>query len=444
MHELTVIIQVDQLSRELSQLIRQINFLDPKYLIINSLEQDVINYTIDNYSKHHLTCSSFTNCKNLLQQIKYSYQSQYYLCLQSIDSKLTAKYLKQIINQFIKSRQTYGYLTNILQSDQLIHYNRLDQTIQQINPRLILYQQSNYLDKIKGRKGKKHKMKKIKTTSKSQLELLNCYIPSKLKLPKIGKKLLVNRIVIITGALGGIGQATANHYYNQGWRVIGIDRLSTKQISDRQKKYFNSYHRIDLSRTKISPEISLILKELKRLDALIHIAGIQSEKSIIETNNLSHNNEWDRLFNVNVKSIYTLAQMCHPLLKKSRGSLNIISSVHAFASSRNISVYAISKSALLGLVRNFAIEWGADQIRVNGIAPGAIDTAMLEEGLSRRGNPAEIKKKLTQRHLMGKIGQPEDIASILWFLCDSRQSGFITGQTIIADGGASILLSTEV
>ena len=124
-----------------------------------------------------------------------------------------------------------------------------------------------------------------------------------------------------------------------------------------------------------------------------------------------------------------------------------VSSVHAIATSANIAAYAASKGAMLALTRALAIELAPDQIRVNAVLPGAVDTPMLHSGLSRghlRGdNVLELVQQLGSKHVMGRVGQSQEISEAIYFLADNNRSSFITGQALVVDGGATCRLSTE-
>jgi NAD(P)-dependent dehydrogenase (short-subunit alcohol dehydrogenase family) len=246
------------------------------------------------------------------------------------------------------------------------------------------------------------------------------------------KKDNVNKSVLITGVLGGIGHATAMKYHKKGWKVIGID------IGSSPHRWIDQYCHNDLSNEKeIQTKLSELLNYDLNLTTVVHIAALQINSSLNDTTT----EEWDRVMNVNLKSIWLISQMVHPYLKMTQGSLIVINSIHAFATSINIGAYAISKAALLGFVRNLAVEWAPDGIKVNGIAPGAIETPMLMDGLSRRGNdPREELDILKSRHIMGKIGTPAEIADAIYF---TGKTNFMTGQTMIIDGGVSQVLSTE-
>jgi len=124
-----------------------------------------------------------------------------------------------------------------------------------------------------------------------------------------------------------------------------------------------------------------------------------------------------------------------------------VSSVHAIATSANIAAYAASKGAMLALTRALAIELASNKIRVNAVLPGAVETPMLYAGLNRGHlngeGVAELVEQLGSKHVIGRVGQPQEIAEAIYFLADGRRSSFMTGQSLVVDGGATIRLSTE-
>jgi NAD(P)-dependent dehydrogenase (short-subunit alcohol dehydrogenase family) len=157
--------------------------------------------------------------------------------------------------------------------------------------------------------------------------------------------------------------------------------------------------------------------------------------------------EWDKVMNSNLRSVFLLTKYLYPKLKEAKGSIINISSVHATHTSQDIGIYATSKGGLTTLTRAMAIEFGKDKIRVNAILPGAINTNMLRSGLKRGYigdvNENELVNILGNKHILGKIGEPSDIAKMTYFLANNDKSGFITGQSFYVDGGATIKLSTE-
>ncbi len=246
------------------------------------------------------------------------------------------------------------------------------------------------------------------------------------------------RVVLITGAAGGIGSAAARAFQNDGWRVVGVDRSSDAVPG------VDHMIRADISDPESPARIFAELGEhFDRLDALVNNAAMQICKPVIETTV----EEWDAVMASNVRSVFLSMRHAFPLLKATGGSIVNVSSVHAVATSANIAAYAASKGALLAFTRATAIEFGADGIRVNAILPGAVDTPMLHEGLSR-GHVAgasldELVRGLGGRHVLGRVGTPDEIGRAIVFLADNQQSGFMTGQDLVVDGGALCRLSTE-
>jgi len=248
--------------------------------------------------------------------------------------------------------------------------------------------------------------------------------------------------ILITGACGDIGSATARLFREEGWYVIGVDRRGKAGADE----YINLVIEQDISVTKNIRQIFSIIKQNKveHLNGLVNLAAVQVAKSILETTE----EDWDDVFNSNIKSVFNAVKEAHPLLKKGQGAIVNVSSVHAFATSINISAYAASKSALLGFTRSMALEFIDDNIRVNCVSPGAVNTQMLVDGLVRGSNGFETAQvmmdRLGLRHPIKRVGEPKEIANLIYFLIDNTKSSFITGQSVTIDGGALAQLSTEV
>ena len=248
------------------------------------------------------------------------------------------------------------------------------------------------------------------------------------------------RTVLITGANGGIGRATVLEFSRLGWEVIGVDRdpLGFDFPDD------GIFVQTDISRSENVAELfSQVSKMYPKLDAMVNNAAIQIAKPLIQTTL----EEWDSLMAINLRAVFYSVKQAYPLLTAARGAIVNVSSVHAVATSADIASYAASKGALLALTRAMAIEFARDDVRVNAILPGAVDTPMLEAGLSRGhvsgGTLEDRKNDLARKHVIGRVGTPEEIAKAIVFLADNEQSSFMTGHPLIVDGGAAIRLSTE-
>jgi len=142
-----------------------------------------------------------------------------------------------------------------------------------------------------------------------------------------------------------------------------------------------------------------------------------------------------------------VSQLAYPFLKAAKGAIVNVGSVHALATSPDIGAYAASKGGVLALTRAMALEFGGGGVRVNAVVPGAVDTEMLREGLSRglqnAGSREDERRALGARIPLGRIGTPEEIASAILFLADGQLSAYITGQSLVVDGGALARLGTE-
>ena len=255
------------------------------------------------------------------------------------------------------------------------------------------------------------------------------------------KRMTDQRIVLITGAAGGVGRATVKLFAENHWRVIGVDRQAFGDGFPADGLFIQADIADPANIEMIYARTSTFTTTLS---AVVNNAAMQITKPLLETSV----EEWDRVIASNLRSVFLGAKLAHPLLKASgAGAIVNVSSVHAVATSANIAAYAASKGGLLALTRAMAIEFAADAIRVNAILPGAVDTPMLRAGLNRNhaggGSMPERLENLARRTVNGRIGQPEEIAHAIYFLADHVQSSFITGQALIADGGATARLSTE-
>jgi NAD(P)-dependent dehydrogenase (short-subunit alcohol dehydrogenase family) len=250
-----------------------------------------------------------------------------------------------------------------------------------------------------------------------------------------------NRIVLITGAAGGIGRATVRLFAECGWRVIGVDRQAFGEGFPQAGLFIQA----DISEpAQLEGIYDKTRAYTGQLNAVIHNAALQIAKPLIETTA----EEWDAVMASNLRSVFLGAKLAYPLLKAAGGGAIVnVSSVHAVATSANIAAYAASKGGLLALTRAMAIEFAPDNIRVNAILPGAVDTPMLRAGLNRGHVGGETiydrLENLARKTVNGRIGKPEEIAHAIYFLADDTQSSFMTGQALIVDGGATARLSTE-
>lgn len=251
----------------------------------------------------------------------------------------------------------------------------------------------------------------------------------------------MTKTILITGAGGGIGRACINHFSEHGWRVIGVDRNDFGDEFPASGRFIKA----DISQPDSVEQIFQQAKDFHpTLDALVNNAAVQVAKPLVETTV----DEWDAVMASNLRSAFLFVKLAHPLMKAAGGGAIVnVSSVHAVQTSTNIAAYAASKGGLLALTRALAIEFAPDNIRVNAILPGAVDTPMLRAGLGRGhlggSDVQERLDNLARKTVNGRVGTPAEIANAIYFLADSEQSSFMTGQAMIVDGGATARLSTE-
>jgi NAD(P)-dependent dehydrogenase (short-subunit alcohol dehydrogenase family) len=236
--------------------------------------------------------------------------------------------------------------------------------------------------------------------------------------------------IIVTGAAGGIGAAICQRVRSDGYIAIGLDRdVAIDADVD---------VRIDLRESERLIDLGRELARDYQLKSVIHNAAVQPLAGAGETSL----GEWLDALRVNVIAVDALLSGTRESLATNDGSVVVVSSVHARATTGGLTAYATSKAALEGWVRSAALDLGP-AIRVNAVAPGAIDTAKLREGFARWGESAEARKAvLRERTALRRIGEPTDVAAAASFLIgdDAR---FITGTVLVVDGGATARLGSE-
>ena len=173
-----------------------------------------------------------------------------------------------------------------------------------------------------------------------------------------------------------------------------------------------------------------------RIDTLVANAGVQTGGRLLDTTP----EEWTRILQVNLNGTAYCSKAVLPVMQRQKsGSIVIVSSVNALVATPGMTVYDMSKAAVLGLTRSLAAEHGAEGIRVNAVCPGNTLTDYHIDGMARRGISVEQIREMTRGYgLLGRIAEPEEIASAIAFLA-GEQAAFITGQALAVDGGFSVM-----
>ncbi|MGO4852391.1 SDR family NAD(P)-dependent oxidoreductase [Phaeovulum sp. W22_SRMD_FR3] len=185
----------------------------------------------------------------------------------------------------------------------------------------------------------------------------------------------------------------------------------------------------DLGDAEVARDIAAkALAFLGGLDVFVSNAGA-GKPAPLATQPLA---DWDRMFNLNVRSTFVLAQAFYPALRAAKGTIVVVASMSGMQAHLGQAAYAPAKAAVISLVENLAMEWAPDGIRVNAVAPGMIRTPLTAAIYAKEG----LEEARAARVPLGRVGLPADIARIIAFLA-SDGAAYITGQTILADGGVS-------
>lgn len=247
---------------------------------------------------------------------------------------------------------------------------------------------------------------------------------------------LSGKIALITGASSGIGAATALLFSKLG-ATLAITGRNQKNLEDTALKCQGISERKpqvivgDLTNEDgVRKIFNSTINEFKKLDVLVNCAGIIETGDIFRTDL----DQFDRMFNVNVRSIYHLVMLSAPKLCESKGNIVNVSSVNGIRSFPNVLAYCMSKSALDQFTRCLALELAEKGVRVNAVNPGVTITNLHKRGgMSERDYSLFLdRSKLT--HALGRPGKPEEVAEAIAFLA-SDSSSFITGVTLPVDGG---------
>jgi NAD(P)-dependent dehydrogenase (short-subunit alcohol dehydrogenase family) len=245
---------------------------------------------------------------------------------------------------------------------------------------------------------------------------------------------LSGKTAIITGISYGIGRSTAILFAKEGANIVGADIETAEgdhvieliQGMGRRAMFVEA----DVSNSSdIEHLVNEVLK-FSKIDILFNNAGIEVVKRLEDTSE----EEWDKTLDVNLKSMFLCSKSVIPEMRKGGGGIIInVSSAAALVGSFS-PVYSASKGGIVALTKSLAVELAPDNIRVNCICPGAIETPMLKRVIEKQGDPKIIREERMKNYPLGRFGTPEEIAQTALFLASS-DSSFITGGVFIVDGG---------
>lgn len=239
---------------------------------------------------------------------------------------------------------------------------------------------------------------------------------------------LENRIALVTGAASGIGAATARELTRAGAQVIlaDIDLPSAESLAAE----LPGSRALKMDVTD-SGSIELAFAGIPKLDILVNNAGIGLVGDISRTSE----KDFERVMQVNVSSVFLVTKSALPLLLATRGSIVNIGSVAGSVGVKQRFAYCASKGAVQAMTRQIAVDY-PKELRINCIAPGTVQTPFVEGYLEKyhAHEKEKVRAELVSRQPIGRLGTPEDIASLVRYLC-SKEAEFINGAVIPIDGG---------
>jgi NAD(P)-dependent dehydrogenase (short-subunit alcohol dehydrogenase family) len=248
----------------------------------------------------------------------------------------------------------------------------------------------------------------------------------------MSERVLDGKVAVVTGAAGGMGRAICAAFVDAGARVVAGDRDATSLagVNDVVGVVTDVSRADDIARL-----VGTAVDRFGRLDVAVNAAAIEFETVPLHE---CADDDFDRMMAVNVRSVFlSMKHEIAAMLATERGdgaggAIVNVASTNSFRPQANQPAYTASKHAVLGLTRSAAIDYAAAGIRINAIAPGAIDTPMLRTAMERRGrNPEETARRLSR---LRRFGRPDEIAAAALFLCSDAAS-FTTGHTLAVDGG---------
>ena len=239
---------------------------------------------------------------------------------------------------------------------------------------------------------------------------------------------LENKIVLVTGGASGIGAATARELTRAGAKVIIADLNAT--AAESLAAELSGARAVTLDVTS-SASIEQLTATISQLDILVNCAGIGLVGDISRTSE----EDFDRVMRVNVNSIFLVTKAVLPLLLASRGSIVNIGSVAGAVGVKQRFAYCASKGAVQAMTRQIAVDY-PKELRINCIAPGTVQSPFVEGYLEKYHSheKEKVRAELVARQPIGRLGTPEDVASLVRYLC-SKEAEFINGAVIPIDGG---------
>ena len=240
---------------------------------------------------------------------------------------------------------------------------------------------------------------------------------------------LENKNIVVTAAAQGIGRATAIAFANEGANVIATD-INEEKLNEIKANHSNiETYKLD-STNKL--DVENFCSSINNINILFHAVGFVHHGAILDCDS----KEFQRSINVNIYSAYLMSHSLLPkMIKQKKGNIIIVSSAASSVKGvPNRFIYTTTKAALNGFVKSIAVDYIKDGIRCNAILPGTVETPSWEGRVQMADDPEQARKDFISRQAMGRLAQPNEIASMAVYLA-SDESDFVTGTLNLIDGG---------
>ena len=238
---------------------------------------------------------------------------------------------------------------------------------------------------------------------------------------------LKHKVAVVTGGCGGIGNAICERFLREGATVYAADIVETIPRGALFQKHDVT------SEDSAKALMKRVQDEHGKLDILVNAAGIEIEHTIEETTLEA----WNKIFAINVTGTFLTSKHCLPLMRAAgAGSIINFGSYDGFIADPQLAAYCATKGAVHALTRAMACDHGPENIRVNAICPGYVDTPMLQSFFGTSGDIESLKQEVRNVHPMRRYGTPEDAANLVnWLAGDEAR--YASGQLWVLDGGLS-------
>lgn len=244
-----------------------------------------------------------------------------------------------------------------------------------------------------------------------------------------------SKVAVVTGASSGIGRATAKIFAENGYTVAAVGR-NEKELSALGKTVSSKKGSIKIQLADVTElsQLDRIVTEtidnFGRIDVLVNSAGIIMNGSIENTTL----DDWDKMMNINLRSVFVLSQKCVPHLEETKGNIINVSSVAGMRSFPNVLAYCVSKAAIDQLTRCSALELAPKGVRVNAVNPGVVVTNIHKRGGMEDDAYDSFLEHSKSTHPIGRVGTADEVGELIHYLA-SEKAGWITGATYEIDGG---------